>query len=109
MENTGSDMQLFCDTGGGAFIGVQTASGRKEGDKIWLQPKLAGVHLFDAQSGQRIACGRDIKVAMKLYTLDETCLKTPGRAQPFSPLQLALSKLVSEADILRREAPERGT
>lgn len=45
---------------------------------------------------------------MKLYTLDETCLENAraGLKQPFSPLQLALSKLVSEADILRREAPE---
>ena len=41
---------------------------------------------------------------MKLYTLDETCLENAraGLKQPFSPLQLALSKLVSEADILRR-------
>ena len=47
-------------------------------------------------------------MAMKLYTLDETCLENAraGLKQPFSPLQLALSKLVSEADILRREAPE---
>ena len=43
-------------------------------------------------------------MAMKLYTLDETCLENAraGLKQPFSPLQLALSKLVSEADILRR-------
>ena len=47
-------------------------------------------------------------MAMKLYTLDDTCLENAraGLKQPFSPLQLALSKLVSEADILRREAPE---
>ena len=57
VENTGSDMQLFCDTGGGAFTSVfKQRLAVKEGDKIWLQPKLAGVHLFDAQSGQRIAC-----------------------------------------------------
>lgn len=47
-------------------------------------------------------------MAMKLYTLDESCLENAraGLKQPFSPLQLALSKLVSQADILRREAPE---
>jgi len=57
VENTGSDMQLFCDTGGGAFTSVfKQRLAVKEGDKIWLQPKLSGVHLFDAQSGQRIAC-----------------------------------------------------
>lgn len=57
VENTGSDMQLFCDTGGGAFTSVfKQRLAVKEGDNIWLQPKLSGVHLFDAQSGQRIAC-----------------------------------------------------
>lgn len=57
VENTGSDMQLFCDTGGGAFTSVfKQRLAVKEGDKIWLQPKLSGVHLFDGQSGQRIAC-----------------------------------------------------
>ena len=57
VENTGSDMQLFCDTGGGAFTSVfKQRLAVKEGDSIWLQPKLSGVHLFDAQSGQRIAC-----------------------------------------------------
>ena len=57
VENTGSDMQLFCDTGGGAFTSVfKQRLAVKEGDTIWLQPKLSGVHLFDAQSGLRIAC-----------------------------------------------------
>ena len=47
-------------------------------------------------------------MAMKLYTLDETCLENAraGLKQPFSPLQLALSKLVAEADLLKREPPE---
>ena len=61
VENTGSDMQLFCDTGGGAFTSVfKQRLAVKEGDKIWLQPKLSGVHLFDAQSGQRIACREEV-------------------------------------------------
>ncbi|VDR26454.1 sn-glycerol-3-phosphate import ATP-binding protein UgpC [Raoultella terrigena] len=60
VENTGSDMQLFCDTGGGAFTSVfKQRLAVKEGDNIWLQPKLSGVHLFDAQSGLRIACAED--------------------------------------------------
>lgn len=55
IENTGSDMQLFCDTGGGKFTSVfKQRLDVQEGDKVWLQPKLAGVHLFDAQSGERI-------------------------------------------------------
>lgn len=47
-------------------------------------------------------------MAMKLYTLDETCLENAraGLKQPFPLLQLALGKLVAEADVLRREAPE---
>ena len=57
IENTGSDMQLFCDTGGGAFTSVfKQRLAVKEGEKVWLQPKLSGVHLFDAASGERIAC-----------------------------------------------------
>ncbi|KAA1051838.1 ABC transporter ATP-binding protein [Pseudocitrobacter sp. 73] len=56
IENTGSDMQLFCDTGGGAFTSVfKQRLAVKEGEKVWLQPKLSGVHLFDAASGERIA------------------------------------------------------
>lgn len=56
IENTGSDMQLFCDTGGGAFTSVfKQRLAVKEGEKVWLQPKLSGVHLFDAVSGERIA------------------------------------------------------
>ena len=45
---------------------------------------------------------------MKLYTLDETCLENARRGlqQPFSPLQLALGRLVSEADKLRGQPPE---
>ncbi|CAH6635492.1 ABC transporter ATP-binding protein [Pseudocitrobacter vendiensis] len=56
IENTGSDMQLFCDTGGGAFTSVfKQRLAVKEGEKVWLQPKLSGVHLFDAATGERIA------------------------------------------------------
>lgn len=45
---------------------------------------------------------------MKLYTLDVTCLENARRSlqQPFSPLQLALGRLVSEADKLRGQPPE---
>ena len=45
---------------------------------------------------------------MKLYTLDEPCLENARRGlqQPFSPLQLALGRLVSEADKLRGQPPE---
>ena len=45
---------------------------------------------------------------MKLYTLDVTCLENARRGlqQPFSPLQLALGRLVSEADKLRGQPPE---
>ncbi|MCA1920592.1 alginate lyase family protein [Buttiauxella noackiae] len=45
---------------------------------------------------------------MKLYTLDVTCLENARRClqQPFSPLQLALGRLVSEADKLRGQPPE---
>jgi hypothetical protein len=45
---------------------------------------------------------------MKLYTLDVTCLENArlGLQQPFSPLQLALGRLVSEADKLRGLPPE---
>ncbi|KFK96410.1 ABC transporter ATP-binding protein [Serratia sp. Ag2] len=55
IENTGSDMQLFCDTGGGAFTSVfKQRLEVQEGETVWLQPKLAGIHIFDAQSGQRV-------------------------------------------------------
>lgn len=57
IENTGSDMQLFCDTGGGAFTSVfKQRLPVREGEKIWLQPKLSGIHIFDANSGERILC-----------------------------------------------------
>lgn len=59
IENTGSDMQLFCDTGGGAFTSVfKQRLAVKEGEKVWLQPKLNGIHVFDADSGKRIS-GRE--------------------------------------------------
>lgn len=45
---------------------------------------------------------------MKLYTLDVICLENARRGlqQPFSPLQLALSRLVAQADELRTQQPE---
>ncbi|WMY76137.1 alginate lyase family protein [Buttiauxella selenatireducens] len=45
---------------------------------------------------------------MKLYTLDVACLENARRGlqQPFSPLQLALGQLVSEADKLRGQPTE---
>ncbi|AHG18532.1 sugar ABC transporter ATP-binding protein [Chania multitudinisentens RB-25] len=55
IENTGSDMQLFCNTGGGAFTSVfKQRLDVQEGETVWLQPKLAGIHIFDAESGQRV-------------------------------------------------------
>lgn len=57
IENTGSDMQLFCNTGGGAFTSVfKQRLNVREGETVWLQPRLTGIHIFDAESGQRIAC-----------------------------------------------------
>lgn len=56
IENTGSDMQLFCNTGGGAFTSVfKQRLDVQEGETVWLQPKLAGIHIFDAESGLRVA------------------------------------------------------
>ncbi|MGE0970031.1 ABC transporter ATP-binding protein [Klebsiella sp. WOUb02] len=55
IENTGSDVQLFCETGGGAFTSVfKQRLEVREGEELWLQPRLSGVHLFDAGSGLRI-------------------------------------------------------
>lgn len=55
IENTGSDMQIFCQTGGGAFTSVfKQRLALQEGETIWLQPRLSGVHVFDAQTGMRI-------------------------------------------------------
>lgn len=57
IENTGSDMQLFCNTGGGSFTSVfKQRLNVKEGETVWLQPRVTGIHIFDAESGQRIAC-----------------------------------------------------
>lgn len=57
IENTGSDMQLFCNTGGGSFTSVfKQRLNVQEGETVWLQPKLSGIHIFDAESGQRVAC-----------------------------------------------------
>jgi len=55
IENTGSDMQLFCNTGGGAFTSVfKQRLDVCEGETIWLQPKLSGIHVFNADNGMRI-------------------------------------------------------
>lgn len=55
IENTGSDMQLFCNTGGGAFTSVfKQRLDVKEGETVWLQPKITGIHIFDAESGLRV-------------------------------------------------------
>ncbi len=55
IENTGSDMQLFCNTGGGAFTSVfKQRLEVCEGETIWLQPKLSGIHVFNADNGIRI-------------------------------------------------------
>lgn len=57
IENTGSDMQLFCNTGGGSFTSVfKQRLNVQEGETVWLQPRVTGIHIFDADSGQRVAC-----------------------------------------------------
>lgn len=57
IENTGSDMQLFCSTGGGRFTSVfKQRLAVNEGETVYLQPKLAGIHIFDAATGVRVAC-----------------------------------------------------
>ena len=47
-------------------------------------------------------------MAMKLYTLDENCLENARASlkQPFSPLKMALSQLIEEANTLLQAAPE---
>ncbi|CNK71418.1 putative sugar ABC transporter ATP-binding protein [Yersinia frederiksenii] len=57
IENTGSDMQLFCSTGGGRFTSVfKQRLAVNAGETVYLQPKLAGIHIFDAATGVRVAC-----------------------------------------------------
>ncbi|CNK56910.1 ABC transporter ATP-binding protein [Yersinia aleksiciae] len=57
IENTGSDMQLFCSTGGGRFTSVfKQRLAVNAGETVYLQPKLAGIHIFDATTGVRVAC-----------------------------------------------------
>lgn len=57
IENTGSDMQLFCSTGGGRFTSVfKQRLAVNEDETVYLQPKLAGIHIFDAATGERVAC-----------------------------------------------------
>lgn len=57
IENTGSDMQLFCSTGGGRFTSVfKQRLAVNAGETVYLQPKLAGIHIFDADTGVRVAC-----------------------------------------------------
>lgn len=55
IENTGSDMQLFCETAGGLITSVfKQRLNIAQGDRVLLQPRLSGIHLFDAGSGLRI-------------------------------------------------------
>ncbi|CNH50887.1 putative sugar ABC transporter ATP-binding protein [Yersinia similis] len=57
IKNTGSDMQLFCSTGGGRFTSVfKQRLAVSEGETVYLQPKLAGIHIFDAATGLRVDC-----------------------------------------------------
>ncbi|EKN3724725.1 TPA: ABC transporter ATP-binding protein [Yersinia enterocolitica] len=57
IENTGSDMQLFCSTGGGRFTSVfKQRLAVNAGETVYLQPKLAGIHIFDAATGVRVSC-----------------------------------------------------
>jgi len=55
IENTGSDMQLFCETAGGQITSVfKQRLHIAQGDRVLLAPRLSGIHLFDAGSGLRI-------------------------------------------------------
>jgi multiple sugar transport system ATP-binding protein len=55
VENTGSDMLLFCDTGGGRLtLAFKDRLPIAEGDQLALQPLADKVHVFDADSGRRI-------------------------------------------------------
>ncbi|MGC3965662.1 MAG: sn-glycerol-3-phosphate ABC transporter ATP-binding protein UgpC [Rhodocyclaceae bacterium] len=56
VENTGSDMQVFCETAGGRMTSAFKDRIKVEaGDTIHLTADLDGIHLFDRASGQRVA------------------------------------------------------
>jgi len=56
VENTGADMQVFCETAGGRLTSVfKERVAVAAGDKIHLQPLQAGIHVFDKASGKRIS------------------------------------------------------
>lgn len=60
IENTGSDMQLFCTTGGGRFTSVfKQRLQVSAGETVYLQPRVAGIHIFDAASGRRVVCSAE--------------------------------------------------
>ena len=60
LDRPGSDLDILCQHADPAAFAATFAEqgwlASPKGDNIWLQPKLSGVHLFDAQSGLRIAC-----------------------------------------------------
>ena len=55
IENTGSDMQLFCETAGGRLTSVfKERLPVDKGQDIHLEPLKSGVHVFDKASGKRV-------------------------------------------------------
>jgi multiple sugar transport system ATP-binding protein len=56
VENTGSDMLLFCDTAAGKLtLAFKDRLPIVEGERLALQPAADKVHVFDADTGRRIA------------------------------------------------------
>ncbi|MFT4172609.1 MAG: sn-glycerol-3-phosphate ABC transporter ATP-binding protein UgpC [Rhodocyclaceae bacterium] len=56
VENTGSDMQVFCETSGGRMTtAFKDRVNVVAGDQIRLGADLTGIHLFDRASGMRVA------------------------------------------------------
>jgi multiple sugar transport system ATP-binding protein len=55
VEPTGADTQVFCKLGNQSIMAaVRERIDAKPGDHLWLAPDLAHIHLFDAQTNQRI-------------------------------------------------------
>ncbi|MDX5628714.1 MULTISPECIES: sn-glycerol-3-phosphate ABC transporter ATP-binding protein UgpC [unclassified Brenneria] len=56
IENTGSDLHIFCQLGGRLRITLSLKSRLpiKVGDEIYLRPKPLSVHIFDQASGKRL-------------------------------------------------------
>ena len=56
VEPTGADTQLFCKFGEQQVVAVvRDRVTCAPGERIGLQPDLAKVHVFDAESGKRLS------------------------------------------------------